>query len=195
MPENSRRVAAEDQIALVGGDRQRLHPCDAVEIAHVERIVAAKEHLAGTDRGDEKFERRLGVEDGVVEEFAERSLRRLPLRPGKPDLFAITCDVEGSLAIYDSDARRVVRYVGLDPDTGQPILGFSPFGLAVEPIDPGRATPYNPLLTYDPTPCAAGRECHRIYVGSFIDNWINVLEMDPDQPTEVALVKRIGTGP
>lgn len=122
-------------------------------------------------------------------------IRRLPARPGKPDLFAITCDVEGSLAIYDSDARRVVRYVGLDPDTGQPILGFSPFGLAVEPIDPARATPFNPALTYDPSPCVAGRDCHRIYVGSFIDNWINVLEMDPDQPTEVALVKRIGTGP
>lgn len=122
-------------------------------------------------------------------------IRRLPLRPGKPDLFAITCDVEGSLAIYDSDARKVVRYVGLDPGTGLPVLGLSPFGLAVEPIDPGRATPFNPLLPYDPSPCVAGRECHRIYVGSFIDNWINVLEMDPDQPTEVALVKRIGTGP
>jgi hypothetical protein len=32
-------------------------------------------------------------------------------------------------------------------------------------------------------------------VGSFLDNWVNILELDPDQPTGVALVKRIGGGP
>jgi len=32
-------------------------------------------------------------------------------------------------------------------------------------------------------------------VGSFIDDWINVLELDPDEPSRIALVKRIGTGP
>jgi hypothetical protein len=122
-------------------------------------------------------------------------IRRLPARPGKADLFAVTCDVEGSLAIYDADAHRVVRYVGLDPDTGLPVLGLQPFGLAVEPIDPGRATPYVPGLGYEESPCTTGRDCQRIYVGSFIDDWINVLELDPDEPSRIALVKRIGTGP
>ena len=46
-----------------------------------------------------------------------------PSRAGKPDLFAITCDLEGALAIYDSDARAVVRYIGQDPVTGLPALG------------------------------------------------------------------------
>jgi len=32
-------------------------------------------------------------------------------------------------------------------------------------------------------------------VASFLDNWINVIELDPDQPSQVSLVKRIGRGP
>ena len=122
-------------------------------------------------------------------------IRRLPSRPNRPDLFAITCDQEGSLAIYDSDARRVVRYIGQNPSTGLPALGLQPFGLAVEPIDPGRATIPVPGVGYDASPCAPGRDCQRIYVASFTQNWVNVLELDPDRPTEVALVKRIGRGP
>jgi hypothetical protein len=122
-------------------------------------------------------------------------IRRLPARPNKPDLFAITCDVEGALVIYDSDARRVVRYIGQNPSTGLPALGLQPFGLAVEPIDPGRATIPVQGSGYDPSPCAPGRDCQRIYVASFMQNWVNVLELDPDRPSEVALVKRIGRGP
>ena len=122
-------------------------------------------------------------------------IRRLPSRPGKADLFAITCDVEGALAIFDSDAQTVVRYVGLNPDTGIPVLGRQPFGLAVEPIDPARATVPAPGSGYEPSPCGPGRDCARIYVGAFIDNWVNILELDPSQPNRVALVKRIGRGP
>ena len=122
-------------------------------------------------------------------------IRRLPSRAGKPDLFAITCDVEGALAIYDSGAQNVVRYIGLDPNSGQPALGRFPFGLAVEPIDARRATVPVQGEGYAPSPCVAGRDCQRIYVASFIENWVNVLELDPDQPSQVALVKRIGRGP
>jgi len=122
-------------------------------------------------------------------------IRRLPARPGKADLFAITCDLEGALAIFDSDAHTVVRYIGLDPVTGLPVLGRQPFGLAVEPIDPARAIVPVPGEGYEPSPCVPGRACDRIYVGSFLDNWVNILEMDPDQPNQVALVKRIGRGP
>ncbi len=122
-------------------------------------------------------------------------IRRLPARPNKPDLFAITCDVEGALAIYDADARRVVRYIGQSPSTGLPALGLQPFGIAVEPIDPGRAT--IPVLddAYQVSPCSPGRDCQRIYVASFMQNWVNILELDPDRPSEIALVKRIGRGP
>jgi hypothetical protein len=122
-------------------------------------------------------------------------IERLPSRPGKPDLFAITCDLEGALAIYDSDARAVVRYIGQDPTTGLPALGRYPFGIAVEPIDPARATVQPPGSPYETSPCGPGRDCQRIYVGSFLDNWVNILELDPDQPTAVTLVKRIGGGP
>ena len=122
-------------------------------------------------------------------------IRRLPDRPGKPDLFAITCDSDGALAIYDSDAQTVVRTVGLDPDTGLPLLGLLPFGLAVEPIDPRRAITNVASSRYDPSPCVVGRDCQRIYVASFMQNWINILELDPDRPAGIALVKRIGRGP
>ncbi len=122
-------------------------------------------------------------------------IRRLPSRPGKPDLFAISCDLEGSLAIYDSAARSVVQYIGLDPDSGLPVLGRMPFGLAVEPIDPRRATTPVQGAPYSLSPCTSGHDCQRIYVGSFLNNWVNVLELDPDQPSRVALVKRIGRGP
>jgi hypothetical protein len=122
-------------------------------------------------------------------------IRRLPTRSGKSDLFAITCDLEGSLAIFDAESQTVVHYVGLDPSTGLPVLGRFPFGLAVEPIDPARATVPVPGSGYDPSPCKTGSSCDRIYVGSFLDNWISVLEFDPDQPGNVSLVKRIGRGP
>jgi hypothetical protein len=122
-------------------------------------------------------------------------IRRLPARAGKPDLFAITCDTEGALAILDGKTKSIVRYVGHDPTTGLPVLGRSPFGLAAEPIDPSRAITQVAGPQYTPSPCSAGHDCARIYVGSFLDNWIDILELDPDQPTEVALVKRIGSGP
>jgi hypothetical protein len=122
-------------------------------------------------------------------------IRRLPVRDGAPDLFAVSCDVEGALAIFDSESHTVVQYIGHDPRSGLPVLGRFPFGLAVEPIDPRRATVQPPGSTYPPSPCIGQLACTRIYVGSFLDNWVNVLELDPDRPSQTALVKRIGSGP
>ncbi len=122
-------------------------------------------------------------------------IRRLPVRYGMPDLFAVSCDLEGALAIFDSESHTVVRYVGHDPTTGLPVLGRYPFGLAVEPINPLRATRNGPTSTYPDSPCVDRIACTRIYVGSFLDNWINVLELDPDWPGEAVVVKRIGRGP
>ena len=123
-------------------------------------------------------------------------IRRLPAPVGVPDLFAVTCDVEGALAIYNSQSQTVVKYVGHDPSTGVPLLGRSPFGIAVEPINPARAT-VQPIGTtdYPPSPCIGKAACTRIYVGSFLENRINVLELDPTQPSQTELVKSIGRGP
>src|SRR5579862_3162048 len=53
--ENAIRVAAQDQIALRRRDTEGLDPRDAIEIAHVERIVAAEQYVVGAGRGDEEF--------------------------------------------------------------------------------------------------------------------------------------------
>lgn len=115
-------------------------------------------------------------------------VRVLPTRPGKRDLVAVTCDVEGSLALYDHEIGKVVRYVSLDTTTGAPQLGRMPFGLAVEAVDGARAA--GPA-----SPCLPGRPCDRIYVGAFYANLVNILELDPDDPTGAELVKRIGGFP
>ena len=123
-------------------------------------------------------------------------LKVLPPRPGKGDLVAMTCDQQGVLVLYDEDLGDIARYIGLDPDTGLPLLGVLPWGIAVEPIDPARAiTSPSPNGAYQPSPCVPGKACTRMYVGSFKDNWINILELVPDEPEAVALVKRIGRGP
>jgi len=112
-------------------------------------------------------------------------LRVLPPRAGKGDLVAVTCDLEGSLAIYDDEIGKVVRYVALDPVTGQPALGRQPFGLAVETLDGARAAGPG-------SPCVPGRPCDRIYAASFELGIVNLLELDPDEPASAVLVKRIG---
>jgi hypothetical protein len=113
----------------------------------------------------------------------------------KRDIVAVTCDYQGALLLYDDEKQAVVRYVGLDASTGRPVLGRQPFGLAVEPIDPARRTTPVDWPDYSPSPCGTGRPCNRIYVGSFLDYWVNILELDPDEPQNAALVKRIGRGP
>jgi len=128
--------------------------------------------------------------------------RVLPPRPLAPDghvprdLVAVTCDVDGTLVLYDDEAGKVVDFVGLDPVTGVPLLGRQPFGLAVEPLDPSRATvstlPDAAALGYGPSPCGAGSSCVRLYVASFEQSWVNILEMDAAQPGSLTLVKRIG---
>src|SRR6267154_1624009 len=82
MPSGSRledavRIAAEDQIAIGRGNRQSLDARNAIEIAHVERIVAAKQHVLDANRRDHEFERVLGMQNGVVEQTPDRLLRRM----------------------------------------------------------------------------------------------------------------------
>jgi hypothetical protein len=125
-------------------------------------------------------------------------IKVLPPRTGKRDLVAVTCDAQGILVLYDDQAGNVVSTVGLDPDTGLPKLGLLPFGLATEAIDPSRATPPPdpPDPVYGTSPCGpTSAACDRIYVASFGKSWVNILELDPARPDNVALVKRIGGPP
>ena len=125
-------------------------------------------------------------------------IKVLPGRPGKRDLVAVTCDTQGILVLYDDEAGNVVSTVGLDTGTGLPELGRLPFGLATEAIDPSRATPATvpPNPAYRPSPCGPqSQACARIYVASFAQSWVNILELDPAHPDQVALVKRIGGPP
>lgn len=162
-------------------------------------VVTQGGALAVLDLSPSAFnEPSLGVVRLVPTCFGGGQIRVLPQRRDasgaqkKRDLVAITCDYQGSLLLYDDEVGAVVRYLGLNPATGKPILGRQPFGIAVEPIDPRRRTIPVSSTDYAPSPCTVGRSCDRIYVGSFIDYWVNILELDPDEPRTVALVKRIG---
>jgi hypothetical protein len=125
-------------------------------------------------------------------------LKVLPTRgAGVRDLLAVTCDTQGLLMIYDDEAGKVVTTIGLDPSTGLPQLGLLPFGLAAESIAPSRATqadPSNPK--YRASPCGPqSASCTRLYVASFQDAIVSILEFDPARPDNVALVKQIGGPP
>jgi len=129
--------------------------------------------------------------------------RANPDGTNKGDLVALTCDTQGALVLYDDDVGKVVSLIGLDAGTGQPLLGRQPFGLAVEPIDPSRVTvPYQPPSTvsiefsYPPypteSPCAGAGQCDRLYVASFAQAFVSLVELDPAHPEQMQLVKRIG---
>src|SRR5580700_5140117 len=89
LAQDLRRVTAENNVAVGCGNVRRTHLPHAFSRAHVVRIIAAEEHPIGADRGDQKFQRRLGVHNSVVEEAVE--IRRwrmfhvhLRLRPHLP---------------------------------------------------------------------------------------------------------------
>jgi len=99
-------------------------------------------------------------------------------RGSQRDLVAITCPSEGTLLLYDDEIGAVAGRIGLDPNSGRPFLGRTPFGLAHEALPAGR--------------CASGGACTRIYVGSFDQSWVSLVELDPASPQSAAIVKRIG---
>jgi hypothetical protein len=97
-------------------------------------------------------------------------------RPGRRDLLAITCSDAGSLVFYDDDLEQVVKVIGTDAGTGLPILGKQPFGLALEE---------------NPTKCSK-TPCVRLFVGSFEQSTVGIVEVDPQQPWNAELVKVLG---
>src|SRR6202008_2469250 len=89
LAQDLRRVTAENNVAVGFGDVRGTNLPHAFARTHVVWIIAAEEHPIGADRGNEKFQRRLGVQDGVVEEAVEKRRRRmlhmhLRLRPHLP---------------------------------------------------------------------------------------------------------------
>jgi hypothetical protein len=103
------------------------------------------------------------------------SQQRVDPRSGEPlrDLVAVTCTDDSTLTLYDDQTGSVAKVFGicggvageLQPvpcKFGDPLTGGQPFGLAVEPLANGDA---------------------RLYVGSFDRWWINVIEINPLNPT------------
>src|SRR5580704_9768809 len=89
LAQDLRRVTAENNVAVGRGDVRRTNLPHAFSGAHVIRVVAAEEHPICADRGNQKFQRRLGVQDGVVKEAVEIRRRRMfdmhfRLRPHLP---------------------------------------------------------------------------------------------------------------
>src|SRR5580698_4685605 len=77
LAQDLRRVTAENNVAVGCGDVRGTYLPHAFSRSHVVRIIAAEEHPICADRGDQKFQRRLGVQNGVVEEAVEIRRRRM----------------------------------------------------------------------------------------------------------------------
>jgi hypothetical protein len=131
------------------------------------------------------------TEISVVPRDLDPATRRPRVDPvmGRPkrDLVAVTCTDDGTVALYDDEIGAIAKVfdvcdaissdagdAGAPPpcDPGDPLVGKQPFGLAVEPLANGHA---------------------RLYVGSFDRSWVNVIEIDPLQPSAApAAWARIG---
>src|ERR1035438_8505066 len=59
------RIPAEDQVTRGGIDRCRAYASDAIQVSHVERIVAAQQHTIGTGFADKELKRRFRMQDRV----------------------------------------------------------------------------------------------------------------------------------
>lgn len=103
----------------------------------------------------------------------------------KRDLVAIVGSDDASLTLYDDETGAIARTITLcDPGTvagtvtgrvdppvpscaaGTPQLGARPFGLAVQPYR-----------------LAGGADAARIFVGSMDRGWVNVITIDPNDPS------------
>src|SRR6516225_7871335 len=69
--QNGRGMTAEDRVAIAWRDTERAHLPHTFHRPHVVRIIAAEKDSRRTDRGNQKFQRRFGMQNGVVEEAVE----------------------------------------------------------------------------------------------------------------------------
>ncbi len=104
-----------------------------------------------------------------------------PISGGCPqrDLVAITATEDGRFLIYDDEAGRMRDVFGRDPVTGEPSVGRSPFGLAVQDL---RAQP------------GTGDGNARVFVGSFLDDFVTAVDVPLSGPAPADFVRE-GTGP
>src|SRR5215469_5082639 len=75
--QNGRGVIAENRVAIGRRNAERAHLAHTFHRTHVVGIIAAEKHPRRADRGDQKFQRRFGMQYGVVEKAIEIFLRRL----------------------------------------------------------------------------------------------------------------------
>lgn len=99
----------------------------------------------------------------------------LPPRAGKRDVVATLAADDGVLWIYDDDSGEVVQ-IGLDPTTGAPLIGRTPFGLAADPIPV--AGPLGPTA--------------RLYVGSFGEGFVTAIDVPLDDVGSASIVQSGG---
>src|ERR1700719_2803145 len=125
LAQDLRRMTAENNVAVGRGDIRRTHLPHAFSGAHVVRIIAAEEHPICADRGNEKFQRRLGVQNGVVEEAIQIRRRRmfdmhLRLRPHLPAMHPAAALVrdEAAAVRHDEIELRVPLQHAAEDQTG-----------------------------------------------------------------------------
>src|SRR6516164_3734089 len=75
--QNGRSVIAENNVAIGRRNAERTHLAHTFHRTHVVGIIAAEKHAGRANRGDQKFQRRFGMQYGVVEKAIEIFLRRL----------------------------------------------------------------------------------------------------------------------
>src|SRR5579863_1740 len=88
-PEQRCGMPAQDFIPVRRRNAERSNVLNTVHHAHVVGIIAAEKYAVGARRGDEEFQRRLGVADSVVAEALQIFFRRVlemhfGLRPHVP---------------------------------------------------------------------------------------------------------------
>jgi hypothetical protein len=126
-------------------------------------------------------------------------LVRLPYRGGAERVAIASMD-DGTLSIYDDGIGKIVKVFGLNAaapaqvpanvsanllQPGNPMLGRTLWAIAAENAD-GRCRGSDGHL--DPGQAV----CDRIYVGSFAQNTVSVVELDPASPQDAHYVGEIG---
>jgi hypothetical protein len=111
--------------------------------------------------------------------------------PGRRDLVAVSCVLDGTVVLYDDDVGAIVRTFGasagsaVDPATGRPVdsshmpegaprTGRQPVGMALE------------------TRQEAAGPVDYLYVTSFLSDVVQVIRVDPADPAHADFVQTIG---
>jgi hypothetical protein len=122
------------------------------------------------------------VVDEIPIGYGASDVRVLPPRPGKRDVVAALAADDAVVWIYDDDTRARVA-IGRDPRTGAPLVGKTPWGLAVAPA------------------VLPGTNVARVYAGSFQESFVTPIDVPLDDPAAAGIAvdgqgapRRIGGG-